>query len=225
MTPNSQMGFSNTDGLSNMGGRGGGSNGIFPRGPSGPPPSMNQPVYENTMKVDIQVPSDKACLGHIIGPKGSFIGEMQRSSNCQIKIDKEHKEGTNIAERNVAVSGSNMVQICHAIELINTKVDEWRRNLTNNGSGNISNNSSYKGPEAPKPYRDESLNNGVALGYASQYPKSQQSYNVGTGSGLGMAGTGLGMGSNIGMLGQSQGYNMGPGQGQGYIQGQGQGRY
>ena len=37
------------------GGGGSGSGGGFQRG--------NQPVFENTMKVDIQVPADKACLG------------------------------------------------------------------------------------------------------------------------------------------------------------------
>lgn len=218
MVANSQMGFS--DGL---GGRSAGLNGIFPRGPSGPPPNMNHPTYENTMKVDIQVPSDKACLGHIIGPKGIYIDEMQRNSHCQIKIDKEHKEGTNILERNVAVSGSNMVQICLAIELINTKVEEWRRNFNNNGGSNINSNSntSYKAPDVPKPYWEETpSNNGTSLGgytnapptgYAPQYPKSQPPY----------VPTGLGMSPNTGMqgqnLGQGQAYNLN----QGYNQGQG----
>lgn len=112
----------------------------------------------------MQVPSDKACLGHIIGPKGLFIVEMERSSQCTIKIEKEFVEGTNPAERKVSVSGSNMVQISQALDLVNTKVDEWRRNYTSGGAG------SYRAPDEPKPYWDAPKAASGFGAYPNQYP-------------------------------------------------------
>ena len=112
----------------------------------------------------IQIPSDKGCLGHIIGPKGSFIVEMERTSQCTIKIDKDHVEGTNPAERRVSVSGSNMVQISQAIELINKKVEDWRRSYTPGGAV------SYRAPDDPKPYWDVPK---ATMGFSS-YPAQPQ---------------------------------------------------
>ena len=171
---------------------------------------------------------------------------MQRNSHCQIKIDKEFKEGSNPTERSVSVSGSNMVQICHAIELINTKVDEWRRNYTNGNNSNLNSSvstgtNSYKSSDTvPKPYWEEMPKNinttpqGIPpQGYPpfhtqyntqhnTQYPQGQ---GLGQGQGMGLGqGVGLGQGQGMGPgMGMGFGVQMGPGQGQGQGIGQGQG--
>lgn len=45
-----------------------------------PPPPLHPPS---------QVPSDKACVSFIYGPKGSAIIDMERMSRCRIVFDKE----------------------------------------------------------------------------------------------------------------------------------------
>lgn len=73
-------------------------------------------------------------------------------------------EGTNPAERKVSVSGSNMVQISQALDLVNNKVDEWRRNYTTGGAG------SYRAPDEPKPYWDAPKAASGFGAYPNQYP-------------------------------------------------------
>lgn len=138
-------------------------------------------------------------MGHIIGPKGAFIVEMERSTQCSIKIEKDYVEGTNPAERKVTVSGSNMVQISQAVDLVNNKVEEWRRNYSSAGSG------SYRAPDDPKPYWDAPK---ASSGGFSAYPTQQQQYPQSQYSAAGVS------------VGQSQ-Y---PSQGQGLAPGQGQGQ-
>mmetsp|Transcript_24426 Transcript_24426/g.23468 ORF Transcript_24426/g.23468 Transcript_24426/m.23468 type:complete len:449 (+) Transcript_24426:207-1553(+) len=128
-----------------MGGYGGGQMGYG--GPQAPPRNPGQ--LGGDTKVDINVPSEKACLGHVIGPKGMFIDEMQRNSGCLIKIDKETPPGMNPNERRVQVSGPGMPQISHAIEMIQAKVEEWKRNYQQAG-GQLPMESA-----APKSYWDE----------------------------------------------------------------------
>ena len=89
---------------------------------------------------------------------------MERTSQCTIKIEKEFVEGTNPAERKVSVSGSNMVQISQALDLVNTKVEEWRRNYTTGGAG------SYRAPDEPKPYWDAPKAAPAFGTYPNQYP-------------------------------------------------------
>lgn len=102
---------------------------------------------------------------------------MERSTQCSIKIEKDYVEGTNPAERKVTVSGSNMVQISQAVDLVNNKVEEWRRNYSSGGSG------SYRAPDDPKPYWDapKTSGGGFSTYPTQQYPQSQYSATASTG--------------------------------------------
>ena len=125
---------------------------------------------------------------------------MERSTQCSIKIEKDYVEGTNPAERKVTVSGSNMVQISQAVDLVNNKVEEWRRNYSSGGSG------SYRAPDDPKPYWDAPKASG---GGFSTYPTQQQQYPQ----------------SQYSAAGASTSQSQYPSQGQGLASSQGQTQY
>ena len=59
-----------------------------------------------------------------------------------------------------------MVQISQAIELINKKVEDWRRSYTPGGAV------SYRAPDDPKPYWD--VPKASSMGFNSSYPAQPQ---------------------------------------------------